>query len=236
MGDPARIQPLSRSAWPTANHLPRRPSPSRPSAGPARPAPASRARLQPRADDAPSWTWRATTPTPAIPAVRLPAPSPHPATSFPSDTADVGTHGRRGPDTGQLDAQTPAPDTGRVDRPPWTPDARTGHWTPDAGHERGHGDDTTAGIRTLLGRHAERPHAETPTRVVPSHHQPAARPLRRPSGASAHCSPRMNFGSSVERTATLHPLCSGVPSMVAGLGRFVAGSVVCEAGRLMDQC
>jgi hypothetical protein len=68
-----------------------------------------------------------------------------------------------------------------------TPDARTRHLTPDAGHERGHGDDTTAGIRTLFGRHAERPHAETPTRVVPSHHQAAAWSPRRPGRASAHC-------------------------------------------------
>ena len=52
-GRSSRASSLSRSAWPSGNHLPRRrPSPSRPSAGPARPAPASSARLQPRADDA----------------------------------------------------------------------------------------------------------------------------------------------------------------------------------------
>jgi hypothetical protein len=89
------------------------------------------ARLQPRADDAPSWTWRATTPTPAIPTVRLAAPPPHPATSFPSDTADAGTHGRRGPDTGHLDAQTPASDTGHMDRHPW--DIGRSHRTRDTG-------------------------------------------------------------------------------------------------------
>ena len=82
----------------------------RPSAGPARPGPASNARLQPRADDPPSWTWRAR--GPGIPAVRLPAPPPRPATSFPSDTADAGARdAQRTPDTGHLDAQTPAPDT-----------------------------------------------------------------------------------------------------------------------------
>jgi hypothetical protein len=150
----ARIQPRSRSAtrsaWPTANHLPRR-RPSRPSAGPARPAPASSARLQPRADDAPSWTCRATTPTrPSQPRGGRPHP-PHPGTSFPSDTADAGTHGRRRPDTGHLDASDAR--TGHRSHgqaPHGTPDARTGHWTPDAGHERGHGDDSPAGIRTSL--------------------------------------------------------------------------------------
>jgi hypothetical protein len=52
------------------------------------------------------------------------------------------------PDTGHLDAQTPAPDTDHLDRPRGTPDTRTGHRTPDAGQERGHGDDSTAGVRT----------------------------------------------------------------------------------------
>src|SRR5215213_11487464 len=54
-------------------------------------------------------------------AVRLPAPPPHPATSLPSDTA---THRHQTPDTGHLDAQTPAPDAGHLDRPRQTPDAR----------------------------------------------------------------------------------------------------------------
>jgi hypothetical protein len=68
---------------------------------------------------------------PAIPAVRLPAPPPQPVTSCPSDTADAATHGRRGPDTGHLDAQTPAPDTGHVDRHPW--DTGRSHRTLDTG-------------------------------------------------------------------------------------------------------
>jgi hypothetical protein len=88
---------------------------------------------------------------PAIPATRRPAPPPHPGTSFPSDTADAGTHGRRRPDTGHLDASDAR--TGHRSHgqaPHGTPDARTGHWTPDAGHERGHGDDSPAGIRTSL--------------------------------------------------------------------------------------
>jgi hypothetical protein len=57
------------------------------------------------------------------------APQPHPATSYPSDTADAGTHGRRRPDTGHLnapDARTGHPSRGQA---PWD----TGH-TPDTGH------------------------------------------------------------------------------------------------------
>jgi hypothetical protein len=140
---------------PTANHLSRqRPSPSRPPAGPVRPAPASRARLQPRADDVPSWTRRATTPTPSHPSHAAAGPR------HARDLIPVGHSGRRNartpdagrwrPDSGHLDAQTPAPDTGHLDRPRGTPDARTGHWTPDARHECGHGDDSTACIRTSL--------------------------------------------------------------------------------------
>jgi hypothetical protein len=114
---------------------------------------------------------------------------PHPATSSrrTQRTPDARTPGAN---TGHLDAQTPhrTPVTWTGTR--GTPDARTGHWTPDAGHERGHGDGSTAGIRTLLGRHAERPHAETRNRLVLTHYQPTARPLRRPSGASAHCCPQ----------------------------------------------
>ena len=124
-------------------------------------------------------------------AVRLPAPPPHPATSLPSDTA---THRHQRPDTGHLDAQTPAPDAGHLDRPRRTPDARTGHWTPDAGHERGHGERQHSRHPDPLGRHAERPHAETRTRVVPSHHQAAAWSPRRPGRASAHCCPRTITG------------------------------------------
>jgi hypothetical protein len=107
----------------------RLPGPSRPSAGPARPAPASRARLQPRADDAPSWTRRATTPTPGHPSHAAAGPR------HARDLIPVGHSGRRNvrtpdagrwrPDSGHLDAQTPAPDT------PWN----TGrpHRTPDTG-------------------------------------------------------------------------------------------------------
>ena len=124
-------------------------------------------------------------------AVRLPAPAT-PRNLTPRRTPRRTDTGRRTLDTWTLRRphRTPVTWTG----PRRTPDARTGHWTPDAGHERGHGDDTTAGIRTLFGRHAERPHAETRTRVVPSHHQAAAWSPRRPGRASAHCCPRTITG------------------------------------------
>jgi hypothetical protein len=88
------------------------------SAGPAQPAPASSARLRLGQTTSRSWTQRATTPTPAIPAVRRPAPPPRCMTSLRPDTADAGTHGHRTPDTGH--------------RTPGRSDARTGHWTPVA--------------------------------------------------------------------------------------------------------
>jgi hypothetical protein len=50
-------------------------------------------------------------------------------TATPHDLIPVGHNGRRRPDTGHLDAQTPAPDTGHLDRPRGTPDACTGHRT-----------------------------------------------------------------------------------------------------------
>jgi hypothetical protein len=64
----------------------------------------------------------------------------------------------------------------------------TGHRTPDAGHQRGHGDDSTAGIRTTLAAR-ERPHAKTPNRVCALALPAGCSAARRPSGASAHCSP-----------------------------------------------
>jgi hypothetical protein len=154
-GRSSRIQSTMRSKRPLLNHRPRRrPRPSRPTAGPARPAPASSATVQPRADDAPSWTRRATTPTrPSEPHDCLPhchAPRP-----FRSATAAAGRHGHR----------TPTPDAGgrrpeAGGRTPGRSDTRTGHRTPiswtatrgtlDArtGHRRGQGDDSTAGVRT----------------------------------------------------------------------------------------
>src|SRR5215211_6394122 len=94
------------------------------SAGPAPPAPASSTRLRLRQTTSRAWTQRATTPTPAIPAARRPAPPPalqdltsagHSGRGNPR-TPDAG---QRTPDSGHLDAQTPAPDTGRWPRT-WT--------------------------------------------------------------------------------------------------------------------
>ena len=129
------------------------------SAGPAPPAPASSTRLRLRQTTSRAWTQPATTPTPAIPAVRRPAPPPRSRTSRRPDTADTATHkhrtptpdaGQRTPDSGHLDTQTPAPDTGQRSRgqQAWTLAARTGHRTPDTGRGRGQADEGAAGIRT----------------------------------------------------------------------------------------
>jgi hypothetical protein len=118
----------TRSAWPTANHLPRRrPRPSRPSAGPARPVASFERQAPTSADDAPSWTWRATTPTPANPAVRRPAPPPHPATSC-----------RRTPRTPQRT------DAGGRTLDSWTLRRRTGH------RSRGHAPVDTGRLHRTL--------------------------------------------------------------------------------------
>src|SRR5215216_645553 len=98
------------------------------SAGPAPPAPASSARLRLRQTTSRAWTQPATTPTPAIPAVRLPAhrraPGPHfGRTQRTRQRTDTGRP-HRTPDSGHLDAQTPAPDTS--------------HWTGPVGHRRSH--------------------------------------------------------------------------------------------------
>jgi hypothetical protein len=105
------------------------------STGPARPAPASIAWFRLGQMTSRSWTRRATTPTPAIPAIR-PAPPPPSTTSLQADTADAGTHGHRTPtlDTGPPDTWTlrrphQTLGTGRVDRHAWTLDTGTGHWT-----------------------------------------------------------------------------------------------------------
>jgi hypothetical protein len=135
------------------------------SAGPAPPAPASSTRLRLRQTTSRAWTQRATTPTPAIPAVRLPAPPPRSRISLRPDTADAATHKHRTPtpgaDTGHLDAQTPAPDTGHRSR---------GQASADTGHRTLAEDvDRLTKARPasdLLGHHAERPRAGTPNRVL----------------------------------------------------------------------
>jgi hypothetical protein len=58
---------------------------------------------------------------------------------------------------------------------------------------------------------------------------------RRPAGASAHCSPRTNFGSSVERTAKLHPLCKRVRTSAVGSSDSVLKAVHGGARVLEDE-
>jgi hypothetical protein len=133
------------------------------------------------------------------------AAGPHTPRAHPVGHSGRRTHGCRGRHWTPRRSDA-APDTGHVDRHPW--DTGRSHRTldTDAGHERGHGDDSTAGIRTLLGRHAERPHAETRNRVcalaLPAGCS-AAPPAKRRPGALLSSD---DYGSSIERTATLHPL------------------------------
>ena len=127
-GRTSHASSLSRSAWPTANHLPRRPSD---------PPLAQHGLPQLRGQAPTSGRRRAVTdmagdhPTPAIPSRAAAGPPPRPR-----DLIAVGHRGRRnartpGPDTGHLDARTPAPDTGHVDRHPW--DTGRSHRTLDTG-------------------------------------------------------------------------------------------------------
>jgi hypothetical protein len=143
-----------------AGHCPttsrRRPGPNRRLGWPSSACASFETRRRLRQTTSRSWTQRATTPTPAIPAIRLPA---HAALQ---DLTSAG-HSARG------NAQTPDADTGRRTAAPGRSDARTGHWTavpwtgkrghwslaPDAGHwtldagrGRGQGDEGAAGIRT----------------------------------------------------------------------------------------
>jgi hypothetical protein len=137
----------TRSSWPLPNHLPRRrPSPNRNLRWPST---ASR-----------SWTQRATTPTPAIPAIGLSAhrraPGPHSGrTQRTRQRTDTGRpHRTPTPDPGQRTPGrsdgtghwTPIAGTGK--RGHWTLAPDTGHRTPDTGRGRGQGDDGTVGIRT----------------------------------------------------------------------------------------
>jgi hypothetical protein len=154
-------------------------------------------------------TTRATT-SPAIAAVRLPAP-PSPSMTSRSDTADTGAHGHRTPHPGQrtADTRTLSRHTGhwtavRVDRHARTPDARSLR-TPDAGRGRGHGDEGTAGTRTSWaaapnggaldtqpcpsGQRPQRVATMTAQRWVTCQHETAARSTRHllghPAGQAA---------------------------------------------------
>jgi hypothetical protein len=161
------------------------------------------------------------------------APGPHfGRTQRTRQRTDTGRR-HRTPDSGHRDAQTPAPDTGHrsrgqasVDtgRSHRTPD--TGHWTPDAGRLRGQGDEGAAGIRTSATTPSDR--AETPNRVPWTAPAALGSPCRlggeaafqREIGSRRQLLGRFagverrlgallssdDYGSSVERTAKLHPL------------------------------
>jgi hypothetical protein len=101
-----------------------------------------------------SWTQRATTPTPAIPAVRLPAhrraPGPHfGRTQRTRQRTDTGRP-HRTPDSGRrtADAGQRTPDSGHRTADTWT--LRRPHRTLDTGRwpRTRAGDDGAAGIRT----------------------------------------------------------------------------------------
>jgi hypothetical protein len=201
MGDPRTHPSLSRSAWRTAttshddDQVQVDPRWAQPGLRQPR-APGPKPRQTTRRH---GHGGRLRRPRPSQPCGGL-APPPHPATSC-----------RRTPRTPQrTDAGGRTPDswtlrrrTGHRSRGHAPADTGRSHRTLDTGHRM---PDTNADTVTTaqpasgpLGRHAERPYAETPTVFVLSHYQPAARPLRRPSGAPAHCSPQTNFGSRVER-------------------------------------
>jgi hypothetical protein len=148
--------------------------------------------------------------------------------------------GRRTADTWTLRCPHRTLDIGPVDRQAWTLVARTGHrtpdtghWTPDAGRGRGQADEGAAGIRTFwattpsdraLGRPTvflwTAPAAlGSPCRLggeAAFQREIASR--RQLLGRSAGVERRLgallssdDYGSSVERTAKLHPLWQ-VPS------------------------
>jgi hypothetical protein len=141
----------TRSSWPLPNHLPRRqPSSNRRLGWPSTACAGFETRRRLRQTTSRSWTQRATTPTrPSQPYGCLPTAALQDLTSAGhsargnAQTPDADT-GR--PDSGHLDAQTPALDTGHrtlaedVDRvttarpasgPPAPPRRATARWTPN---------------------------------------------------------------------------------------------------------
>jgi hypothetical protein len=118
----------TRSSWPLPNHLPTTTARSKPTPRLAQHRLRQlRDEAPTQADDEPVMDAAATTPTPAIPAIRRPA---HAALQ---DLTSAG-HSARGnaqtPDAGQRtpDSGHRTADTGQ--RTPGRSDARTGHWTP----------------------------------------------------------------------------------------------------------
>jgi hypothetical protein len=97
--------------------------------------------------------------------------------------------GRWRPDSGHLDAQTPAPDTVNWTGPVEHRTLDTGCQTRTRTRWRQH-----SRHLDLPGHHASDRTLRRPTVRVLSHYQPAARPLRRPSRAPAHSCPQTITG------------------------------------------
>jgi hypothetical protein len=212
------------------------------SAGPA-PAPASSTRRRLRQTTSRSWTQRATTPTPAIPAIRRPASPLRSRTSLRPDSGRGNTQtpdsGRRTADTWTLRRPHRTLDTGPLDRQARTPD--TGHRTLAEDVEQG--DEGAAGIRTswattpsdrTLGRPTvflwTAPAAlDSPCRLggeAAFQREIASR--RHLLGRSARVERRLgallssdDYGSRVDRAASCHPLWRG--DVRGGWCRMVAG-------------
>ena len=209
----------TRATQPLPNHLPRRrPSPSRCLRWPSTACASLDRQVPTRAADEPAVDTAGDHADPGPPSHAAACPPPPVTTSLRSDTADAGSHGHRTPrlDAGHLDARTPAPGTGqrRVDRHAWTLDARTGRRTlaedtdtvtkarpasgppgpPPPAAARWATNRVAADSAAALGNHDGSAVATPPAQDRLLHYQPAARSLRRPSRAPAHCSPRTMSG------------------------------------------
>jgi hypothetical protein len=222
----------TRSSWHCPTTFRRRPGPTDASAGPAPPAPASSTRRRLRQTTSRAWT-AGDHADPGHPsrtaACPRRAPGPHfGRTQRTRQRPDTGRR-HRTPDTWTLRRPHRTLDSGPVDRQAWTLDARTRHRTPDAGRGHGQGDEAAAGIRTswaatpsdrtlggptvslwtapaALGSPCRLGGEVTFQREIGSRRQLLGRSagVERRLGALLSSD---DFGSRVERTATLHPLC-----------------------------
>jgi len=174
----------------TAQHLPRRrPGPNRRLGWPSTACASFEHEAPTQAGDEPGMDAAGDHADPGHPSRTAACPTPAALQGLTSaghsgrgnaQTPGVRTRRRhRTPDSGHLDAQTPAPDTGHWSRgqQAWTLVARTGHRTPDTGHRT-----PDTGHRTLAedadkvtkarpasgppGHHGERLRAGTPNRVL----------------------------------------------------------------------
>jgi hypothetical protein len=163
------------------------------------PASPGRHVVEPATAQPPPMTTRSK-PTSAGRAVKLPDSPPRSAP--PSGRTQ---RKPQGADTGRphrtLDAQTLAPDTGHRSLGQAAVDTGRSHRTPTRT-----GQQQRSRRPDLLGLLAERPHAGRPTVFLLSHYQAAAGSLCGLGRAPAHCSPRNDFGSSVERRGACHPV------------------------------